>query len=100
MPPPTPEDQAARACKQALDLIHHIDALQAQIRRAEQGLDHLAWHAFSIAYSASDTDADTKPTPGELKAFARQVKQLASDIQVVEICVTEMLPICTQKMGE
>lgn len=100
MTEPTADDRAARVGKRALALLRQIDELQVQIRRAEQGLDHLAWHAFSIAYSASDTDADTKPTPGELKAFARQVKQLASDIQVAEICVTEMLPICTQKMGE
>jgi len=100
MTEPTADDRAARVGKRALALLRQIDELQVQIRRAECGLDLLAWHIFSIAYSASDSDPDTKPTPGELKAFARQVKQLASDIQVAEICVTEMLPICTQKNGE
>ena len=100
MSEPTADDRAARVGKRALALLQQIDDLQAQIRRAECGLDLLAWHTFSIAYSASDPDPDTKPTPDEVKAIARQLRGITSDIKLATTYADQLVPICTQKNGE
>lgn len=98
MAPPTPDNLATRTCARALDLIHHIDTLQSQIRLAEQGLDLLGWHAFSVAYSIGDPDDDTKPTPSEMKAFAHQIACMEIDIRAASAHAEKLLPICTQMM--
>lgn len=97
MPPSISSDPAARAYTMALSLLRQIDAVQLQIRQIDQGLDNLAWHIFSIAYSVSDTDEDTKPTIGEIQAFVYQINQINADIKQASLYASMLHPICTQK---
>ena len=78
-----PQNQPELVCQTALTLLDDIEELQTMVRTIELKLDQLAWHVFSIAIVASDTDPDTMPPRSEIETLDRQVSIISDDISSI-----------------
>lgn len=77
------QDHSERTLRGALALLEQIEEIQLIVRTIELKLDQLAWHVFSIAIVASDTDPDTMPPRSEIETLDRQVSIISDDISSI-----------------